>query len=49
MPTLAMRKLIKFGESGLVLTVPIAWARYYNLKPGDKVEIEANGELMSQI
>ncbi|GAI91941.1 unnamed protein product [marine sediment metagenome] len=46
MPTLAKRKLIKFGESGLVLTVPKAWARYYNLMPGDKVEIEANGELV---
>ena len=46
MPTLASRKLIKFGESGLVLTVPRAWARYYNLKPGDRVEIEANGELV---
>ncbi len=46
MPTLARRKLIKFGESGLVLTVPRAWARYYNLKPGDRVEIEANGELV---
>lgn len=49
MPTLAKRKLIKFGEAGLVLTVPRAWARYYNLKPGDKVEIEANGELTVRI
>ena len=49
MPTLARRKLIKFGEAGLVLTVPRAWARYYNLKPGDKVEIEANGELTVRI
>ena len=46
MPTLAKRKLIKFGESGLVLTVPEAWARYYGLKPGDKVEIVADGELV---
>jgi len=46
MPTLAKRKLIKFGESGLVLTVPKAWARYYGLKPGDKVEIVADGELV---
>lgn len=46
MPTLARRKLIKFGEAGLVLTVLRAWARYYNLKPGDRVEVEANGELV---
>ncbi|MBA7694260.1 hypothetical protein ES703_102867 [subsurface metagenome] len=49
MPTLAKRKLIKFGESGLVLTVPKGWARYHDLKPGDKVEIEANGELTVRI
>ena len=46
MPTLAKRKLIKFGESGLVLTVPKAWARFYGLKPGDKVEVVADGELV---
>lgn len=46
MPTLAVRKLIRFGESGLVLTVPVGWARFYDLKAGDKVEIEANGELV---
>lgn len=46
MPTLARRKLIKFGESGLVLTVPRAWARFYGLKPGDKVEVVADGELV---
>lgn len=46
MPTLAYRKLIKFGEEGLVLTIPRAWARYYKLKPGDRVEVEANGELV---
>lgn len=46
MPTIARRKLIRFGESGLVLTVPKAWARYYDLKPGDRVEVIANGELV---
>ena len=46
MPTLAKRKLIKFGESGLVLTVPKAWARFYDLKPGDRVEVIADGELV---
>ena len=45
MPTLALRKLIKFGESGLVLTVPKGWTRYYGLKAGDRLEVIANGEL----
>jgi len=46
MPTLGSRKLIKFGSSGLVVTVPKAWARYYHLRPGDRVEIIADGELV---
>ena len=46
MPTMSFRKLIKFGGSGLVVTVPSGWARYYRLKPGDKVEVIVNGELI---
>ena len=30
----------------LVLTVPRAWARYHNLKPGDRVVAIANGDLL---
>lgn len=45
MPTLTKRRLIKFGDNGLVLTIPKAWVDYYQLKPGDKVEVIANGEL----
>ncbi|MFC1945359.1 AbrB/MazE/SpoVT family DNA-binding domain-containing protein [Chloroflexota bacterium] len=45
MPTIATRKLIKFGESGLVVTIPSGWALYYDLKPGDMVRVITNGEL----
>jgi len=45
MPTVTQRTLIKFGENGLVLTIPKAWVDYYQLKPGDKLEVIANGEL----
>ena len=45
MPTLTLRKLIKFGESGLVLSIPKGWVRYYGLKAGDRLEVIANGEL----
>ena len=45
MPTLTLRKLIKFGESGLVVTIPKGWTRYYGLKAGDRLEVIANGEL----
>ena len=46
MPTLMLRKLIKFGDGGLVVTVPKAWARYHRLKAGDRLEVIADGELL---
>ena len=45
MPTLTIRKLIKFGENGLVIPVPKGWIRYYGLKAGDRLEVIADGEL----
>ena len=46
MPTLTIRKLIKFGDGGVVITVPKAWIRYYGLRAGDKLEVIADGELI---
>ncbi len=46
MPTLTKRKLIAMGRGGLVITVPKAWWDYYGLKPGDELEVIANGELI---
>ena len=46
MPTLTLRKLIKFGQTGLVLTIPKGWSRYYDLKAGDRLEVIANDELI---
>ena len=46
MPTLTLRKLIKFGETGVVITIPKGWLRYYGLKAGDRLEVIANGELV---
>jgi len=46
MPTLNERVLHKLGSRGsVVVAVPQDWLRYYGLKPGDKVEVIANGEL----
>ena len=45
MPTLTLRKLIKFGDHGLVVTVPRGWVRYYGLVAGDRLEVIADGEL----
>lgn len=49
MPTLTLRKLIRFGDDGLVITVPKSWARYYQLKPGDQLEVIADGELIIRL
>jgi len=46
MPTLRKQKLIPMGQGGLVVTVPKAWAQFYQLKAGDKVEVVANGKLV---
>ena len=46
MPTLTKRKLIRFGDDGLVMTLPKAWVRYYGLRAGDVLEVTANGDLV---
>ena len=46
MPTLTIRKLVRFGDDGLVITVPKNWVRYYGLKAGDKLEVVADSELV---
>ena len=46
MPTISERSIIKFGNGGLVLTIPIGWARYYSLSPGDKLITIANDDLV---
>jgi hypothetical protein len=45
MPTLTKRTLIRFGENGLVITIPEAWVDYNHLKDGDRVALIANGDL----
>ena len=39
MPSMSKRSLIKFGQNGLAITIPKAWADYYELKPGDKLQV----------
>lgn len=45
MPTLTLRKVIKFGELAYVVTLPTAWVRYHRLQAGDKLEVIADGKL----
>lgn len=44
MPHEETRRLIKLGDS-LVITIPKAWTRYYNLKQKDAVTVISNGSV----
>ncbi len=45
MPSSYLRKIIDMRKGSCVITLPKAWLRYFGLKPGDKLEVIANGEL----
>ena len=49
MPILVERKLFPIGEGGFAVTLPKAWINYHRLKPGDKVEIVADVELIIRV
>ena len=38
------RKLIKFGDSSFVVSVPMNWIKRNSLKKGDTIYLEENGE-----
>jgi len=40
------RRIYQSGRSSFAITLPAGWVRYFKLKAGDKVEIEADGELI---
>lgn len=44
MPSLTKRKTFKIGQSQAI-TLPKAWLEYFGIKPGDRMEIIANGDL----
>ncbi|AGG05912.1 AbrB/MazE/SpoVT family DNA-binding domain-containing protein [Dehalococcoides mccartyi] len=49
MPILVERKLFKIGEGGFAVTLPKAWINYHQLKPGDKVDIIVDGDLIIRV
>ena len=49
MPIRVERTLFKIGEGGFAVTLPKAWVRYYQLKPGDKVEIVADEDVTIRV
>ncbi len=46
MPTLLERTVIDMGQGSYIMTLPKAWLRYFGIKPGDKLEVITNGELV---
>jgi bifunctional DNA-binding transcriptional regulator/antitoxin component of YhaV-PrlF toxin-antitoxin module len=46
MPIEQIRNIIRFGESGYVVTLPRAWLRYYKLNEKDKVRLIADGKII---
>ena len=46
MPQIYERSIIKFGDGGCVISLPLAWLRYYGLGPGDKLDMIVNGEII---
>lgn len=45
MPELTIRSVLRVGDGGLAVTIPKGWAKYFGLKPRDKLEVVANGIL----
>lgn len=45
MPTKSDRSVIRFGNGGLVITIPKAWATFYEVQPGDKLTVITNDDL----
>ena len=41
------RKIIKQGKSTLTISLPVKWAKKFNLEPGDEIEVEDKGRELS--
>lgn len=49
MPILVERRIVKFGENSLGVTLPRGWLKYYQLKQGDRVEVIVNNEVLIRV
>ena len=49
MPTLVERSVIDMGQGSYIITLPKAWVRYYRIRPGDKLEVISDGELIIRV
>jgi antitoxin component of MazEF toxin-antitoxin module len=46
MPTIYKRKVIRFGDGGLAMTLPAGWVRFSGIRPGDTLEVLVDGSLV---
>jgi antitoxin component of MazEF toxin-antitoxin module len=46
MPTIYRRKVIRFGDGGLAMTLPAGWVRFSGVRPGDTLEVLVDGPLV---
>lgn len=43
------RTVFKIGDGGFAVTLPKAWIKYNGLKPGDKVQVIADSEIIIRV
>ena len=49
MPIKVERTLFRVGEGSFAITLPKAWVRYNQLKPGDMVEVIVNDGVLIRV
>lgn len=49
MPILVERRIVKFGENSLGVTLPRGWLKYYQLRQGDRVEVIVDNEVVIRV
>lgn len=45
MPSSYTQRIIDMRQGSYMISLPKPWLRYFGLKPGDELEVIANGEL----
>ncbi len=46
MASLYERSVIDMGQGSYIMTLPIPWVRYYGIKPGDKLPVVIDGDVL---
>ena len=45
MSTIHVKRIFSSGQTSCAITLPLGWVRFLGLRPGDELEIIANGDL----